>query len=134
MPRPTGVTAIAVLFFLAAGYLCVIGVATLASPGSISMMLGAPLLHGLELAGPYMFLLAGLCGALIGWGLLRLGRWARWAAIVAALAGVVMLVPTVSAAAVDFRGPLLWGGLQIAVRVAMVWYLGQRPVAKAFAK
>jgi hypothetical protein len=57
MQRPAGVTVIAVLFFLAAAYLGVVGIAMLASPGTLPMRLGAPLLHGLELAGPYMFLL-----------------------------------------------------------------------------
>jgi hypothetical protein len=50
------------------------------------------------------------------------------------LIGVVMLVPAVSAAAVDFRASLLWGGLAIIVRVMIVWYLYQEPVKRAFAK
>jgi len=106
----------------------------LASPGVASMALGAPLLNGLELAGPYMFLLMAGVGALIGWGLWRLNNWARRAAIVVGFVGVVMLVPSVSAAAVDFRVSLLWAGLGIIVRVMMIWYLYQMPVTKAFAK
>jgi len=129
---PTGVSAIAIIFFLAAAYLGVLGVVMLASPGAVSMVMGAPLLSGLELAGPYMFLLVGVLGALIGWGLLRLNKWARWAAIVVGFIGVVMLVPGVSAAAVDFRASLLWGGLGIIVRVIIVWYLFQEPVAETF--
>ena len=96
------------------------------------MALGAPLLNGLELAGPYIFLLTAGVGALIGWGLLRLNKWARRAAIVVGFVGVVMLVPAVSAAAVDFRASLLWGGLGIIVRVMIVWYLYQEPVAERF--
>ena len=134
MQRPLGVTLAAVLSFLAAGYLSVIGALMLARPGLVSMRLGEPLLHGLESAGPYMFLVVGTVGAIIGWGLLRLNYWARWAAIVAAIAGVVMLVPSVSAAAVDFRWSLLWAGLGIVVRVALVWYLLQEPVRLAFTK
>jgi hypothetical protein len=129
---PTGVSAIAIVFFLAAAYLGVLGVVMLASPDAVSMVMGAPLLSGLELAGPYMFLLVGVLGALIGWGLLRLNKWARWAAIVVGFIGVVMLVPGVSAAAVDFRASLLWGGLGIIVRVIIVWYLYQEPVAETF--
>jgi hypothetical protein len=129
---PTGVSAIAIIFFLAAAYLGVLGVVMLASPDAVSMVMGAPLLSGLELAGPYMFLLVGVLGALIGWGLLRLNKWARWAAIVVGFIGVVMLVPGVSAAAVDFRASLLWGGLGIIVRVIIVWYLYQEPVAETF--
>jgi len=79
-----------------------------------------------------MFLLVGVLVALIGWGLLRLNKWARWAAIVVGFIGVVMLVPGVSAAAVDFRASLLWGGLGIIVRVIIVWYLYQEPVAETF--
>ena len=129
---PTGVSAIAIIFFLAAAYLGVLGVVMLASPDAVSMVMGAPLLSGLELAGPYMFLLVGVLGALIGWGLLRLNKWARWAAIVVGFIGAVMLVPGVSAAAVDFRASLLWGGLEIIVRVIIVWYLFQEPVAETF--
>jgi hypothetical protein len=131
---PSGVTVIAIVFFVAGTYLGLLGVVMLASPGAVSMALGAPLLGGLELAGPYMFSLIGGVGALIGWGLLRLNKWARRAAIAVAFIGVVMLVPAVSAAAVDFRASLLWGGLEIIVRVMIVWYLFQEPVAEAFAK
>jgi len=60
MRRPTGVTAIAVVFFLIAAYLGGIGVVVLVSPGTVSMTRGAPLLHGLELGGPYAALLGKL--------------------------------------------------------------------------
>jgi hypothetical protein len=125
---------VAFVFFLAAAYLGLIGVVMLALPGAVSMALGAPLLSGLELAGPYMFLLMAALGALIGWGLLRLNNWARRAAIVVGFLGAVMLVPAVSAAAADFRPSLLWAGLGIVVRVMIVWYLYQLPVREAFAK
>jgi multidrug transporter EmrE-like cation transporter len=131
---PAGVAAIAIAFFLASVYLGSIGLIMLASPGTASMALGAPLLGGLELAGPYMFLLTAGIGALIGWGLLRLNNWARRAAIVVAFVGVVMLVPTVSAAAVDLRLSLIWSGLGIMVRVMIVWYLFQEPIQQAFTK
>jgi hypothetical protein len=131
-PIPTGVATIATLFFLAATYLGVIGLLMLAWPGTASMALGTPLLNGLELAGPYMFLLIAGVGVLIGWGLLRLNNWARRAAIAVGFIGVVMLVPAVSAAAVDFRASLLWSGLGIIVRVMIVWYLYQEPVAERF--
>ena len=132
-PRPSGITAIATIFLLAAAYLIAIGVILLLEPGAFPLMLGAPLLDGLELAGPYMFLLIGGLGALIGWGLLRMNNWARWVAILATLFGVVMLVPSVSGAVVYFAiGKLAWGGLGIIVRVAMLWYLFQEPVRDQF--
>ena len=131
---PGGIKVIAVVFFLAAAYLGLIGVLMLARPGVVSMAMGAPLLSGLELAGPYMFLLAALVAALIGWGLLRLNNWARRAALAAGFVGAIMLVHGVSAAAVDFRASLLWQGLGVVIRVAIVWYLFQEPVKEAFAK
>jgi hypothetical protein len=135
MQRPAGVTAIAILFLLVAAYLSGVGAIMLASPGTLSMRIGAPLLHGLELAGPYMFLLVGAIAALIGWGLLRLNKWARRAALVAALLGVAMLVPSVSAAATDFGWSLAWSGLGIIVRTAIAWYLVlSTPVTESFGK
>jgi hypothetical protein len=135
MQRPVGVTAIAILFFLVGAYLCGVGTIMLASPGTVSMRIGAPLLHGLELAGPFMFLLVGAVTALIGWGLMRLNNWARRAALVAMLLGVAMLVPSVSAAAADFGWPLAWGGIGIMVRAAIAWYLVQLPAfSESFGK
>jgi hypothetical protein len=131
---PRGVAAIAILFLIAAAYLSVIGLAMLVSSGALSMSLGAPLLSGLELAGPYMFLLIAVVAFLIGWGLLRLNNWARRAATVVAFIGVVMLVPSVSAAAVDLHPSLVWSGLGIMVRVMVLWYLYQQPVKEVFTK
>ena len=131
---PAGVKVIAFVFFLAAAYLALIGAIMLAAPGTVSMALGAPLLNGLELAGPYTFLLMSGVGGLIGWGLLRLNDWARRVAIVVGLIGLVMLIPSVSAAAVDFRASLLWAGLGIIVRVMIIWYLYQEPITQAFTK
>ncbi|MBZ5681456.1 MAG: hypothetical protein LAO24_15255 [Acidobacteriia bacterium] len=134
MQRPAGVTAVSVLFFLAAGYLFLLAGIMLVRAGAVSMILGAPLLHGLELAGPYMFLLAAAGGAGIGWGLLRLNNWARRVAVMVAMLGIVMLIPSVSAAAAGFGSGLLWGGLGIAVRAAVVWYLWQGWVVEKFEK
>jgi hypothetical protein len=127
MQRPAGVTAIAILFLFVAAYLCGVGATMLFSPGTLSMRIGAPLLDGLELAGPFMFLLVGTVSALIGWGLLRMNNWARRGALVATLLGVAMLVPSVSAAAAAFGWSLLWGGLGIMLRAAIAWYLVQLP-------
>ena len=135
MSRPTGVTAIAALSFVLSAYLCALGFIMLASPGSISLAAGAPLLGGLETAGPYMFLLVGAFGALVGWGLLRLNNWARRVAIMLGFAGMVLLIPSVSSAVVGIHtSTLVWGGLGIIVRMAVVWYLWQVPVRDAFAK
>jgi hypothetical protein len=132
MPRPAGVIAISFVFFAAAIYLWTIGVVMLLAPGAISLGSGAPLMYGLELAGPYMALLVGCGWALVAWGLFRLHNWARWAAMLVMTLGIAWLVPKISAAEIGW--PLLWYGLQIAVRAAAAWYLAQAPaVVDAFA-
>jgi hypothetical protein len=125
MQRPAGVTAISVLFFLAAIYLWTVAAVMLFAPGTISLMSGAELMYGLELAGPYMALMVGAGWALIGWGLFRLLNWARWAAMLVMTVGIAWLVPKISAAELGL--PLLGYGLQIAVRAAVAWYLAQAP-------
>ena len=133
MERPTGVTWIAATFLLVAAYLSILGILMLASPGTVSMAAGAPLLGGLELAGPYMLLLVAAVAGAIGYGLLRLNNWARRLAIVAAFAGVVMLIPQVSGAVISLRAePLIFGGAGVIVRVMILWYLFQEPVKESF--
>jgi hypothetical protein len=130
--RPAGVTGISALFGLAAIYLWTIGVVKLVAPDAISLMSGAPLMYGLELAGPYMALLVGAGWALVGWGLFRLYNWARWAAMLVMVVGIAWLVPKISMA--ELGVPVFWYGLQIALRAAAAWYLAQAPaVIDAFA-
>jgi len=126
MKRPLGVIVIAAFSSLAAAYLCIIGAVMLAAPGTISMRSRAPLMYGLELAGPYMTLLVGLGWGVMGWGLFRLHNWARWAAMFVSIVGIAFTIPTVSAAT-DFRWIFVAGGLNIAIRAAIVWYLLQSP-------
>jgi hypothetical protein len=125
MQRPAGVTAISLLFFLAAIYLWTVAAVMLFAPGTIPLMSGAELMYGLELAGPYMALLVGAGWALIGWGLFRLLNWARWGAMLVMTVGIAWLVPKISAAELGL--PLLGYGLQIALRAAVAWYLAQAP-------
>jgi hypothetical protein len=134
MQRPIGVTAIALLFFLASGYLGVLGLIMLLAPGAVSMSLGAPLLHGLQLAGSFMFLLAAALAAIVAFGLLRLNNLARRAAILISLAGIVMLLPKVSADAIDFSPRFFTAGSMVVIRMMIVWYLWQSWTAEKFLK
>jgi hypothetical protein len=132
-PIPDGVRAIATLFALCGIYLTTVAILMLARPGAISMTAGAPLLFGLELAGPYMFLWIAVAAGGISWGLMRLNNIMRHAAILAACAGVVMLVPLVSGAVVTVQpGALIRGGLGIIIRVMVAWYLSQAHIAEQF--
>jgi len=132
-PLPAGVRAIAALFALCGAYLAVVGLVMLLFPGLISMSAGAPLLFGLELAGPYMFLLMAAVGWGVAWGLLRRKNIVRHAALLIAIASIVMLVPAVSAATVMVEPKALArGGLGIIVRVMVAWYLSQGHIADQF--
>ncbi|MBZ5655218.1 MAG: hypothetical protein LAO56_08050 [Acidobacteriia bacterium] len=132
-PLPSGLRAIATLFALCGAYLGLGGLLMLVRPGLLGMSVGAPLLFGLELSGPYIFLLMAAVGCAIAWGLVKRNNLARHAAILIAIAGVVMLVPPVSAAAVMVQTKALaWGGLGIIVRVMVAWYLSQAHIADEF--
>jgi hypothetical protein len=132
-PIQDGVGAIAALFAICGIYLAALGLTMLVTPGVVSMALGAPLLFGLELSGPYMFLLTAVIAGMIAWGLARLNNIARHAATLAAIAGVVMLVPPVSGAVIMVQiKPLVWGGLGIIIRVMIAWYLSQGHIADRF--
>ncbi len=132
-PIPSGVRAIAALFVLCGIYLAITALLMLARPGAISMVAGAPLLFGLEVAGPYMFLIVAAAAGGIAWGLMRLNNIMRHAAILAACAGIVMLVPSVSGAVVAVRlKGLAFGGLGIVIRVVVAWYLSQAHVVEQF--
>jgi ABC-type transport system involved in multi-copper enzyme maturation permease subunit len=132
-PVPNGVRAIAALFALCAIYLGITGGLMLARPGTVAMSAGAPLMFGLQLAGPYMFLLMAAVGTGVAWGLVELNNIARHAASLIAIAGIVMLVPSVSAATVMVQPKALtFGGLGIIVRVIVAWYLSRAEVADQF--
>jgi hypothetical protein len=127
MERPATVTVIAVLFFLVAAYLIIIGVAELLSPGALAMTRTAGITYGRELDGPQTAISVGAGWALVGWGLYRLQNWARWCAIVLMVLGVAGSVPAVSAAARDINWRFFWYGAQIMVRIVIAWFLAASP-------
>jgi hypothetical protein len=99
-----------------------------------TVRLGRPWLNGMELAGPYAFLISGWFLLFIALELRDLRNWARWAATLVCAYGFFLLIPIVSMAASNFRISLLWSGLGIIVRVVVVWYLWQEEVGVAFEK
>jgi hypothetical protein len=123
---------LALLSLAAALYLWALAAILWIAPGAVSLAAGRYFMYGLELAGPYMILLFGAGYALIGWGLFRLQNWARWAAMLLMVLGVASLVPRISMAELGLS--VFWYGFQIALRVAVGWYLAQAPsVIDAFA-
>src|ERR1700678_3601989 len=80
MERPVSLKVIAALFFLVAAYLVVIGIAEFVSPGTLAMTRATGITYGRELDGPQTAISIGAGGALVGGGVYRLHRWARWGA------------------------------------------------------
>ncbi|MFZ0321482.1 MAG: hypothetical protein WAL56_20325 [Candidatus Sulfotelmatobacter sp.] len=127
MERPASVTVIAVLFFLVAGYLIVVGIIEFAAPGTLAMTGTPGITCGRELEGAQTALSVGAGWALVAWGLYRLQNWARWCAIVLMVIGVAGSVPAVSAAARDLGWRFFFYGAQIMVRIVIAWLLAASP-------
>lgn len=117
---------------MASAYLLILGSSKLINPEAIPLSLGTPLLHGLVIYGPYMFLLAGGFGLIIAYGLFRLKNLARRGAIVICAVGIVLLVPKVSADTAEFSLDFFIAGSMIMVRMIIGWYLWQRWTAEKF--
>jgi hypothetical protein len=132
MQRPAGVTALVLVFFLMGAYIFGVGVVILISPQTLSS--GFILLRGLEMGGPYTALLIGAVWVLIGWGLFGLHDWARLAAMLVITVGLGLLVARLAMSASYSHRSLVWGAVEVFVRLAMVWYLFSAPIAELFSK
>jgi hypothetical protein len=132
MKRPVGITIVAVIFLLIAAYFCGVGFIMLAWPGWIKAGLPVPL--EIWTVGPYGALVVGVVWGLIGRGLLKLHDWARVAAMLVIVVGIGLSIPRLVSAASQFRWWMVWVALQIAVRLAILWYLFSAPVAQHFSK
>jgi hypothetical protein len=127
MERPGGVTVIAFYYLVFAGYAFLFGVLKLFTSDRFILMAGAPLRNELEFYGVYYALVGATVWALIGWGVLRLRRWARWAGMLGMIPAIASLVPAISMARIGMH--LLWYGLLIALHAAAGFYLAQAPTA-----
>ena len=132
-PLSNGVRSIAALFALCGLYLAILAAIMLASPGTIPMSAAAPLLFGLELAGPYMFLLMAFAGGAVAFGLLKRNNIIRHVAMLIAITGIVMLIPPVSSATIMANLKLLAeSGVGIIIRVIVAWYLARAETVEEF--
>jgi len=132
--RPAGVTAIVALCMVAA--LTSLAVALLLATGRTPLSSGAFLLGGgLEQLGPVAFLLYAALLLLLAIALWRRLPFARRATVLVALLGIALAVPAISSAVMDSRLlAIAREGLQIIVRVMIVFYLSQQPVKEWFAQ
>jgi hypothetical protein len=127
MERPAGVAAIGIYYLIVGAYACAFAALKLITSGSFDLPVGAPLWNELEFYGEWRALAFGVLWCLIGWGLLRLQRWARWAGMLGMVPAIFLLVAPISMARIGLR--LLWYGLLIALHAAAGFYLAQAPTA-----
>lgn len=131
--RPVGVSAIACLFAVACATALLFAILIVLE--AVPLSYGAFLLpNGLEQAGPVGFIVYAVVTGGLALGLWNGANWARRLVVLVAIAGIVFVVPGISSAVVDSRVLAIAGnGLQIIVRVAIVFYLSQEPVKDWFA-
>lgn len=131
--RPSGVTAISALLALDAAVSLAFAVLLLVH--AVPLSYGSVLLQGgLEQSGPIAFLIYGSLTLALAWTLWTRRRWAQRLTILLAAVGVALAVPAISSAVVDGRPiSIAREGLQIMVRVAVIYYLSQEPVRDWFA-
>lgn len=131
--RPGGVTSVAALCVLVA--IASLALAVLLAVRAVPLSSGAFLIGGgLEQLGPIAFLLYAAIMIALAVALWKRWRWARRIAIVVAVIGIAMAVPGLSSAVMDSRIFAIGReGLQIMIRVIVVYYLSQEPVKDWFA-
>ena len=88
---------------------------------------------GFEQLGPLIFLLYAVLMGLLAVALWRRWRWVRRVTILVAVVGIVLAVPALSSAVMDSRVLAIGReGLQIIIRVMIVYYLSQEAVKEWF--
>ena len=111
-----------------------LGFVTLLLADDAPLSSGAVLIGGgLEQLGPIAFILYAVLLLALAAGLARRWNWARRATVLLAVVGVALVVPAISSAVMDSRIlAIAREGLQIIVRVIVVFYLNQEPVKEWF--
>lgn len=130
---PLGVRALAIFMTM----LAVVSLlfAALVFFGPMPLSAGAFLLGGgLEQLGPLAFALYAVLLGVLALALVRRWKGARRLTMLLAAVGIALAVPAISSAVVDQRWlAVLRDGLQIMVRVVVIFYLSQEGVKEWFA-
>jgi uncharacterized membrane protein (DUF2068 family) len=139
MGRPTGVTVIAVLDFIAAGFCVLAGLGMMLGGGFMATMLnqqqgaGAGVLAAIGAAAGVFLLFLAAVAVLLGWGLLKLKEWARITTVVLAAIGALFGVMGLFAVLTHFAAILVFFALcRLAINGLIIWYLLQPHVKAAF--
>jgi hypothetical protein len=136
--RPTGVTILAVLYFLGTAFFVMAGVAMIAGMGiagasSDQAGMGA-MLAGLGVMGAILLFCCAAIQGLLGWGMWKLKGWARLIVLIFAFIGLAFgaLGMLGSLLSMDLTS-IVMGTLPVAINGLIAWYLLQPHVKQAFA-
>jgi large conductance mechanosensitive channel len=132
--RPAGVTAIVVLSIVTA--LTALTFALLTATGHIPLSSGSFLLGGgFEQLGPVAFVVYAAILLALAVALWNRVFFARRAALLVAIIGIALAAPAISSAVVDLRlFAIAREGLEIILRVMIVFYLSREPIKDWFAR
>ena len=140
MERPTGVTILAVLEFISAGVIILVGLLLLVGGGVLGAMSGGSEASGFmsvlgalgAVAGVVVIVLSAI-PLLVGFGLWRLKNWARILVIVFSGIGVVSnLFEILGGASAGELFSLSSGVIGLGINVLILWYMFQAHVKQAF--
>ena len=136
--RPTGITILAVLYFIFTACLLLVGVALAVGMGfagaSADQTGVGAVLAGLGMVGAVvMFVCAGLYG-LLGWGLWKLKGWARLIVLIFAIIGLGFGALGLMGSLITMEiTSIVVGSIPLAINGLITWYMLQPHVKAAFA-
>lgn len=143
MGRPVGVTVLAILDFIGAGFCVLGGLVMMLGGGFLANLINqqggqgsagaAGIMAGLgAAAGVFIIIMGGVC-ALVGFGLWKLKGWARIVSIVlAGIGAAFQLLGLLGTLAHFSLFAVVWSLFWIAVDALIIWYLLKPEVKAAF--
>lgn len=131
MPRPIGVTLLAILVLAASALYLLLGVLLALGWAPVPPQIQLP--PEAQEVLPIALLIAGALGLAVGLGLWYLMRWARIVAIIVVGLGVLAAIFGVgSAVSSGTPGQIAWSFVSLGIRCLILWYLLQPHVKQAF--
>ena len=133
MPRPTGVTLIAILYWIASCAVILLGLGLFAASGYLGesgRIAGWGWVASLGKIGAILLIGFGGLGAFVGYGLWTLQEWARVTAIVFSVLGILAFLPGFFLLHGVFFMPIRL--VRLAINVGILWYLFQPQAQRAF--
>ena len=134
MPRPAGVTILAILAIVGGASVALLGLLVIAGAAFIASLdfTGMPLLAGIGAVGGVLLILFGAIYIVVGVGLLKLANWARLMTMALAATSLVFAFLAGGLVYFPFWAFALRRFITAAIDVLILWYLSQPRIKQAF--